>query len=324
MLEEVLQAAALEPGQVVIDGTFGYGGYSTAFVEAGAKVLGIDRDPTAIEGGQALVARAAGDLTRVQGRFSELDELARENAFETVDAVVLDIGVSSMQLDQAARGFSFQQDGPLDMRMSGEGLSAFDVINDYSAKDIAAILSQLGEEKRAVAIARAIDLARRDAPIETTLQLAKIVEQVLGRNPRDPIHPATRSFQGIRIYVNGELHQLALALGSAERILKPGGRVVVVSFHSLEDRIVKRFLTDRSRTQAGGSRHAPQQSVPDPTFNVTSRRVVTASEDEIASNPRARSAKLRAAVRTSANARSLDPLSLSVPRAGGDPMADKR
>ncbi|WP_299817434.1 16S rRNA (cytosine(1402)-N(4))-methyltransferase RsmH [uncultured Roseibium sp.] len=315
LLTEVLRWLDPQPGQVIIDGTFGAGGYSRAVLERGAKVLGIDRDPDAISGGQELVKDAGGQLVLVQGQFAGLETHARDNGFDAVDGVVLDLGVSSMQLDEAGRGFSFLRDGPLDMRMEQAGPSAADVVNELPVKDLIRVIGLLGEEKRATTVAHAIDAARKEKPFSRTLELAGLIEKALGRSPKKAqIHPATRTFQALRIYVNGELHQAAKALGAAERILKPGGRLVLVSFHSLEDRIVKRFFQDRTRTRGGGSRHMPEQDVPPATFELLTRKAVEAAVDETDANPRARSAKLRAGLRTEAAARELDIHAAGVPR----------
>ena len=288
---------SVRDGGVYIDATFGAGGYTRLILEiSGSQVLAIDRDPTAVAAGASLVEGSAGRLTLEQGRFSGLDEIAEAHGLTSVDGVVLDVGVSSMQLDDAGRGFSFRHDGPLDMRMSGEGPSAADVVAHASERDLAAAIATLGEERHARAVARAIVRARGEAPIRTTAALADLVARVVRSRPGD-IHPATRTFQALRILVNDELGELAAALAAAERILTPGGRLVVVAFHSLEDRIVKTFLTERSKT-GGGSRHQPEIVRPVPTFQVLTRRPVTADDAEIAANPRARSAKLRAAERT--------------------------
>ncbi|MEJ2624685.1 MAG: 16S rRNA (cytosine(1402)-N(4))-methyltransferase RsmH [Pseudolabrys sp.] len=301
-----LQFLQVQSGGVYIDGTFGAGGYTRAILAAAdCQVIAIDRDPSAIAGGADLAREAQGQLTLMQGRFSALDLVAGESGAAAVDGVVLDVGVSSMQLDRAERGFSFRQDGPLDMRMSGEGPSAADVVNGAGERDLANIIYILGEERHSRSVARAIVRARADAPIATTKALADLVASVVRSKPGD-IHPATRTFQALRIFVNDELGELARALGAAERILKDGGRLVVVSFHSLEDRIVKSFLADRSETR-GGSRHAPEVKRPTPTFRVLTKRPVIADDDEIARNPRARSAKLRAGERTDAPARAHEP-----------------
>lgn len=317
MLAEVLAALAPAPGQRIVDGTFGAGGYSRAILEAGADVIAIDRDPDAIAAGRAIEAAAGGHLTLVHGRFSDLDTHAAAVAggdgdHSLVDGVVLDIGVSSMQLDEAERGFSFRFDGPLDMRMSQQGPSAADLVNRLPEADLARLLWLYGEERRSRAVARAIVERRAEAPFTSTLELARLIERVV-RKSGDGIHPATRSFQGLRIAVNRELDELIGALTAAERVLRPGGRLVVVSFHSLEDRIVKRFLADRSRERAGGSRHMPESAVPPPTFRLESRGVTAPGEQETRTNPRARSARLRAAVRTEAAPRPLDPAEFGVP-----------
>ena len=289
-------------GGVYIDGTFGAGGYTRALLAAAdCKVIGIDRDQTAIALGADLVEQSAGRLTLIEDRFSNLDAVAREAGFDSVDGVVLDLGVSSMQLDTADRGFSFRLDGPLDMRMSGDGANAADIVNSASERDLADIIFTLGEERHSRAVARAIVKARQDAPIATTRALAETVGSVVRSRPNE-IHPATRTFQALRIYVNDELGELAAAIQAAERIVKAGGRLVAVSFHSLEDRIVKVFLADRAQTR-GGSRHAPEVSRAAPTFRTLTKRPIVADEDEIARNPRARSAKLRAAERAEGAAR---------------------
>jgi 16S rRNA (cytosine1402-N4)-methyltransferase len=297
-----LEYLNVHDGGVYIDATFGAGGYTRAILAAAnCKVVGIDRDQSAIALGADLVQAANGRLTLIEDRFANLDTLAREVGFDTVDGVVLDLGVSSMQLDNAKRGFSFRLDGPLDMRMSGEGPSAADVVAAACERDLATIILMLGEERHSRSVARAIVKARAQAPIVTTRALADIVASVVRSRPGD-IHPATRTFQGLRIYVNDELAELVAALAAAERILKAGGRLVAVSFHSLEDRIVKSFLSSRGETRAG-SRHAPELKRPAPTFRVLTKRPVTADAEEVARNPRARSAKLRAAEREPAPAR---------------------
>ena len=289
-------------GGIYVDGTFGAGGYTRAILAAAnCKVIGIDRDQTALAASADLVEDANGRLILSEDNFSNLDAIARDTGHETVDGVVLDLGVSSMQLDTAGRGFSFRLDGPLDMRMGVAGVSAADVVNAASERDLANIIFNLGEERHSRGVARAIVKARASARIETTRALADIVASVVRGRPGD-IHPATRTFQALRIFVNDELGELVGALQAAERILKSGGRLVVVSFHSLEDRIVKAFLTDRSETR-GSSRHAPQIERPAPTFNVLTKRPIVADEAEVGRNARARSAKLRAAERTSASSR---------------------
>lgn len=315
LLSEVLKWLDPQPGEVIVDGTFGAGGYTRALLARGAKVIGIDRDPDAISAGQVLVNEAKGELMLVPGQFADLDVHSRSQGYEAVDGVVLDLGVSSMQLDEADRGFSFLRDGPLDMRMEQEGPSAADVVNNLPVRDLIRVIGLLGEEKRATSVAHAIDTARKEKPFSRTLELANLIEKVLGRSPKKAqIHPATRSFQALRIYVNGELHQAATALAAAERLLKPGGRLVLVSFHSLEDRIVKRFFQDRTRTRGGGSRHMPEEEVPPATFELLTRKAVEAAAGETDANPRARSAKLRAGRRTEAPARDLDIHAAGVPR----------
>ena len=312
MLAEVLAALAPHPGAVIVDGTFGAGGYTRALLEAGATVVAVDRDPDAVAAGRALEQAAGGRLALVHGAFSELDDHARAAGHATVDGVVLDVGVSSMQLDEADRGFSFRHDGPLDMRMAQAGASAADLVNTLSVGELARIIGILGEERRAGAIARAIVARRAEAPFERTLDLAHLVERVVAK-AKDGIHPATRTFQGLRIAVNHELEELAEALAAAERLLVEGGRLVVVAFHSLEDRIVKRFLIERSRERAGGSRHLPEEAIAEPTFRLPAKGAVAPSAAEVADNPRAHSAKLRVAIRTAAAARPVDPAALGVP-----------
>lgn len=303
MLAEVL--AALEPrdGERYIDATFGAGGYTKAILGAAeTHVLAIDRDPDAIAEGQALVAASGGRLMLLQGVFGDMASLATGSGFAAVDGIVLDIGVSSMQLDRAERGFSFMSDGPLDMRMSQEGRSAADIVNEDDERDIAFILRTWGEERQAGRIARAITREREKAPIATTRQLAAIVERVLGRSWDERKHPATRTFQALRIAVNNELDELTQGLEAAERLLKPGGRLVLVTFHSEEDRIAKRFLTERTGRTSGVSRHGPPMTgeAPSQSFRFVNHRPLTPGEEEIARNPRSRSAKLRTALRTEA------------------------
>ncbi len=307
MLAEVLAALRPRPGETIADGTFGAGGYSRAILGAGANVVAIDRDPDAIAAGRALEAEACGRLRLVRGRFSALDEIAGEK----VDGVVLDIGVSSMQIDEAARGFSFRHDGPLDMRMEQAGPGAADVVNRFKVGDLARILGFYGEERHAGRVARMIEKRRAQKPFERTRDLADAVEGVLGRKPGDRIHPATRTFQALRIFVNDELGELGRALFAAERALKPGGRLVVVTFHSLEDRMVKQFLADRSG-RASGSRHLPAAMEKEATFDKPAK-AVAASEAEAVENPRARSAKLRRASRTAAPSRPSDPSIFGLP-----------
>jgi 16S rRNA (cytosine1402-N4)-methyltransferase len=314
MLAEVLEAIAPKDGEIYLDGTFGAGGYTRALLEAAnCRVIAVDRDPSAVARGFAMAAEFGGRLTIVEDRFSNLSGVIDQLGIEELDGVVLDVGVSSMQLDQSDRGFSFRNDGPLDMRMGGDGVSAADLVAELPEKELAAVLRTLGEERRAGAIARAICAERAETPIRTTLQLASIAERVLGWS-NDGIHAATRTFQALRIAVNDELGELGRALFAAESRLKPGGGLAVVSFHSLEDRIVKTFLADRTRTLPGGSRHMPQAHVPPATFVSLSRGVVRPSDQETATNPRARSARLRAAIRTEAPARGGDAFAFGVPR----------
>ncbi len=317
LLDEVVEFLDPKPGEVFVDGTFGDGGYSRALLAAGASVVGIDRDPDAITEGRPLSAAAKGRLTLVRGRFGALDWIARGAGYETVDGVVLDVGVSSMQLDRAERGFSFMRDGPLDMRMGKEGATAADIVNTLDEKVLARIIGLLGEEKKAGPISRAIGEARARKPLTRTKELADLVEGAIGRAPRDPIHPATRTFQALRIAVNHELDELANALGAAERILGEGGRLVVVTFHSLEDRIVKKFLVDRSREHSTGSRHLPAEPLEPPTFRLATRGPVLPEDAERDDNPRARSAKLRAAIRSGAEARPVDLAAVGVPSLQG-------
>jgi 16S rRNA (cytosine1402-N4)-methyltransferase len=312
LLPEVLSALAPQAGEMIVDGTFGAGGYTRALLDAGASVVAIDRDPDAIAAGRALEAAAGGRLRLVEGPFSRLDALAGEK----VDGVVLDIGVSSMQLDEAERGFSFRHDGPLDMRMAQAGASAADIVNRAGVSDLTRIFGLLGEERHAGRIARMIEKRRAERPFLRTRDLADAIERLVGRKPGDRIHPATRVFQGLRIFVNDELGELARALLAAERALKPGGRLAVVTFHSLEDRIVKRFLAERSGRAGGGSRHLPEAKGPETTFERPAT-AVSPSEAEMTANPRARSARLRVAVRTAAPARDGELSDFDVPLIGG-------
>jgi len=305
LLSDVLAQIQPAAGETYIDGTFGAGGYSRAILEAAdCRLIAIERDPTAFANGQALVDEFKGRLTLVPTTFSEMESAANEAGHEAVDGIVLDIGVSSMQLDEPERGFSFLRDGPLDMRMSQSGPSAADVVNTMDGEDLANILYELGEERRSRAIARTIVKARGDQPITTTKQLAEIVERVLGRARGDEKHSATRTFQALRIYVNDELGELERALGAAERLLKPGGRLLVVTFHSLEDRILKRFLQERSGKVEGGSRYLPGPVEPaaPPSFRIVNSRGFTPNKEETDANPRARSARLRVGIRTDAPA----------------------
>ncbi|MBV8907584.1 MAG: 16S rRNA (cytosine(1402)-N(4))-methyltransferase RsmH [Sphingomonas sp.] len=299
LVSEVVAALALQGGETVVDGTFGAGGYTHALLAGGAgRVIGFDRDPDAIEVGRSLVPDSR--LTLIEERFSQMDRVLAERGIGLVDAIALDIGVSSMQLDRAERGFSFQADGPLDMRMSRTGLTAAEYLNTAEEAEIARVLRDYGEEPRARAIARAIVAAR---PVERTAELAVIVRRAAGFRPGQKSDPATRTFQAIRIHLNAELDELEQGLEAAERALRPGGRLAVVTFHSLEDRIVKRFFRERSGGTPAGSRHRP--AIVDPTQPTFERvaKPVAPSERELAANPRARSARLRSAIRTSAPSR---------------------
>src|SRR5438105_4659664 len=298
---EAVEMLDVRDGGIYVDATFGAGGYSRAILAvAGTRVIGIDRDRAAVTGGFDLVDRSGGRLTLIEDRFSNLADICAAQGAPAVDGVVMDVGVSSMQLDQAARGFSFRLGGPLDMRMGHDGPTAADVVAKASEADLANIIYIFGEERHSRAVARAIVAARKDAPIATTRALAEIVGKVVWAKPGE-IHPATRTFQALRIFVNEELDELHLALSAAERVLKPGGRLVVVSFHSLEDRIVKNFFSERGKP-GGGSRHLPEAAQPAPSFRILTKRPVAPGEQEVAANPRARSAKLRAGERTAAPA----------------------
>lgn len=301
--------AALNPhaGGVYVDATFGAGGYSRMILETpGTRVIGIDRDRTAVAGGFDLVERSDGRLTLVEDRFSHLADVCAAQGDALVDGVVMDVGVSSMQIDQSERGFSFRFDGPLDMRMGHDGPTAADVVATASEADLANIIYIFGEERYSRAVAKAIVAARAEAPIATTQELVAIISKVVWAKPGE-IHPATRTFQALRIFVNEELDELHIALAAAERVLKPSGRLAVVSFHSLEDRIVKNFMVERSKT-GGGSRHVPEISQDRPRFTLVNKRPIVAGGEEVSANPRARSAKLRVAERTEAPALEAGPL----------------
>lgn len=302
LIREVVAALVPQDGGRFIDGTFGRGGYTRRLLEAAdCTVLAIDRDPEALTHAAEMTKAFGGRLQAVAGTFGQLDTLAAGAGFGPVTGVTLDIGVSSPQIDTPERGFSFRHDGPLDMRMSLTGESAADLVNRLAEEDLANIIYQYGEERFSRRVARAIVAARADSPIRTTLQLAEIVRGAVPKS-KDGIDPATRTFQGLRIAVNDELGELKRGLMAAERCLAPGGRLAVVTFHSLEDRIVKSFLADRSGKSAAVSRYAPPKDVAPPSFTLISRKAITAQDDELRMNPRARSAKLRVAERTDAPA----------------------
>ena len=304
LLDEVIAALNPQPGDVLVDATFGAGGYTRRLLDAGATVHAFDRDPDAIAAGSGWpeTAELPPRLVLHPRRFSELAEGLAEAGVARVDGVVFDIGVSSMQLDQAARGFAFSSDGPLDMRMSQSGPSAADFVNEAGEAEIADVLYRYAEERQSRRVARAIVAAR---PLTTTGELARVVRKALGYHAGAPKDPATRSFQAIRIHINGELDELIAGLAAGERVLAPGGRLAVVAFHSLEDRIVKQFLREASGAQSGGSRHLPQVAPADaPTFAQVSRAIRPSAAEE-ARNPRARSATLRHATRTVAPPRNL-------------------
>lgn len=295
LLNEVVENLAVGPGDVVVDGTFGAGGYTRALLATGAKVVAFDRDPTV----RRFAAGFPDDrFNLVEARFSEMDAVLGEGH---ADGVALDLGVSSMQIDQADRGFSFMHDGPLDMRMGADGPTAADLVNTLDQEELARIIFVYGEERESRRVARAIVRRREEEPFTRTLELAAFVEKALGGRRGAKIHPATRTFQGLRIAVNEELSELEAGLVAAERVLKTGGRLCVVTFHSLEDRIVKNFLSVRAGRTPAGSRHAPPvDKGAEPSFRLLFNGAQSPSDEETKANPRARSAKLRAAVRTEA------------------------
>ena len=307
LLAEVLEAISPQDSDVIVDGTFGWGGYSEAFLkEADCAVIGIDRDPAAISRGEELSGAYEGRLRIVLGRFGEMDIHLADLGIEQADGIALDLGVSSLQLDQAERGFSFQKDGPLDMRMGGsaqDSPSAADIVNTVDEGELADILFKYGEERRSRRVARAVVEERKIKPLTRTSQLADVVTGVLGRPKPGQVHPATRTFQALRIFVNDELGELERGLRAAERLLRPEGRLAVVSFHSLEDRIVKNFLRERAGEDPRGSRHLPDPGEGRaPSFRLQFRGARKPADAEAKSNPRARSARLRAAWRTEAPA----------------------
>ena len=311
----VLDALQPRNGGRYVDGTFGAGGHAAALLAAAdCRVLALDRDPTVFAEPQPLSEVYGRRLVMAQARFRDMEVLARHERFAPADGILLDLGVSSMQLDEAPRGFSFQKDGPLDMRMSRSGPSAADLVNTLGEEELANVLYRLGEERRSRAIAKAIVAARRKRKFKNTRRLAEIVADVLGRGRAPGRHPATRTFQALRLAVNAELTELAYGLAAAERLLKPGGRLAVITFHSLEDRIVKRFFAERSGVVNRPSRHMPDVPMGNaPSFSLVHRKPVAPGREELAENPRARSAKLRVAERTDAAPHALDLAELSVP-----------
>lgn len=301
LVVEVVEALSPKADAVYLDATFGRGGYSRAILDAApCRVIAIDRDPDAITAGQDMRHEYDGRLTLLEGRFSQIGTLLNENNMPLVDGVVFDFGVSSPQIDDAERGFSFRFDGPLDMRMEKSGTNASDFINTATEKDIADVLWQFGEERASRRIARAIIRARDEAEITTTYQLAKVIRAVMPRPKPGQIDPATRSFQAIRIHINNELDEIRAALPAAMACLKPGGRLAVVAFHSLEDRLVKTFIMNEAGKAPRPSRHVPDMPEHAPRLNMITRKPVTPSEDEINQNPRSRSSRLRVAERTDA------------------------
>lgn len=304
LLSEVISALQPRDGGVYVDGTFGAGGYTTALLEAAqCQVWAIDRDPDALARGTALLTKFPGRLHLVAGRFGDMADLLASHGVRNVDGIALDVGVSSMQIDDRSRGFSFLRDGPLDMRMEQAGRSAADIVNTLPEKDLAEIILTFGEEKHARRVARAIVAARQERPFSRTLHLADVIRAEV-RRAHDGIDPATRTFQALRIYVNDELVELDRGLRSAEFLLRPSGRLAVVSFHSLEDRIVKTFMRTRSAEAARPSRHMPGNALKasSPTFKLVTKRPTLPTDDEVNRNPRARSARLRVAERTEATA----------------------
>lgn len=303
MLKPVVRYMAPQHGDVLIDGTYGGGGYSRALLAAAdCRVIGIDRDLDAITRAE-LEASKESRLVPLLGRFGSMDTLTRDAGFSDVDGVVLDLGVSSFQLDEAARGFSFMRDGPLDMRMGSSGPSAADIVAQMQERDLANLIFRLGEEKQSRRIASAICQRRNTEAFKTTLDLANAIEKAVGGRKGARTHPATRTFQAIRMYINDELGELAKALRAAERILLKGGRLVIVTFHSLEDRMVKLFLRTRAGLTGTGSRHLPERkSKVAPSFEMPTKKAIAPDEHEVSENPRSRSAKLRYAIRTDAPA----------------------
>lgn len=304
LLNEVLHALSPRDGGIYVDGTFGAGGYARAILGAAdCTVWGIDRDPNVIAKAKDMETEFGGRLKVVQGRFGDMAELLGSHGVAQVDGVALDLGVSSMQIDQAERGFSFQKDGPLDMRMEQSGDSAADVVNTFGEEELANIIYQYGEERKSRWVAHAIVEARAEKPITRTRQLAEIVRRVVKKS-KDGIDPSTRTFQGLRIYVNDELGEVDRGLAGAEQLLAPGGRLAVVSFHSLEDKRVKAFLNERSGNLPNPSRHLPDVGTrgPAPSFALVKKGTIKPGPDECKANPRARSSRMRVAERTTASA----------------------
>jgi 16S rRNA (cytosine1402-N4)-methyltransferase len=297
LLNEVVEALRPTGGERYLDGTFGAGGYTRALLDkADCQVIALDRDPDAIAAGQALAERFPSRLLLIEGRFGDMAELLEAEGVREVDGVALDLGVSSMQFDRPERGFSFRASGPLDMRMEKRGASAADLVNEADEAELADIFWRYGEERRSRRVARAIVEQRKQKPIETTTELAEIVRRAVGPSAKDESDPATRVFQAVRIAVNDELGELERGLAAAEQVLAPGGRLAVVSFHSLEDRAVKEFVRARSGRTPAPSRHAPPRRAPQAaTLRDLTRRPVVPSDAEVAANPRARSARLRVA-----------------------------
>lgn len=301
LLNEVLHILSPKSGEVMVDGTFGAGGYSRAILDAApCRLFGVDRDPRAIAIGQELQAKADGRFSILAGVYGDMQELLTREGVDQVDGIALDIGVSSMQIDEAERGFSFMNDGPLDMRMSATGATAADIVNTESEEELVRIIFRFGEERRARAVARAIVERRETQNFSRTTELADVIASVIKPTGKG-IHPATRTFQALRIHVNDELGQLREGLEAAERVLAPGGRLAVVSFHSLEDRLVKNFLAERADAKGNPSRHLPMvEGKAAPSFELVKRGAIKAGKDELAVNVRSRSARLRGAIRTDA------------------------
>lgn len=301
MLHEILKALDPQKGKIYVDSTFGAGGYTRAILDsADCKVYGIDRDPDAIQRGQQLAAHNK-NFTILEGNFSDLEQLLKDANISAIDGIVFDLGVSSPQLDESERGFSFQKDGPLDMRMEKKGETAADVVNTLGEKELARIIWEYGDEPKSRSIAKAIVERRKEVPFTRTLDLAALVHKIVKKKPHQKIDPATKTFQALRIYVNAELKSLEQGLEAAEKMLAPGGRLVVVSFHALEDERVKKFLRHQSGNTPNPSRHQPMiaEQNPLPSFQILERKAQQPSDEEVTLNPRARSARLRWAIRTS-------------------------